>query len=387
MAALRPIGQNVHMSAYEASSHFIPWAKPTFWGREEAYVLEALRSTWISGGPFVERLEKDIAAYIGCEHAVAVANGTAALHLAYLALGLQPGDEIVVPGFGFMAAANIALHFGARPVFCDVDPETWCMRASDVIGVLTGKTRAVVAVHTYGNVCEMNDLLALAVETGIPIVEDAAEAFSSRIDGRQAGSLGKINTFSFHATKTISTGEGGLVATDDDKTAEILRLYRSHGLRRQRHYWHEVPGHNFRLTNLQAALGCAQLECIDRIIAERRRVFVHYQRRLRSMPGIALQQFTGGCEPVVWTVAVRLSEGIYPQGRDAVIAAMATEGIETRPGFQAPSEMSYFEPAPLPISETLGRWVLSMPTYPTLAGHEIERVCDRLAAQAHGKRI
>lgn len=366
--------------------HPIPWAKPSLQGREEEYVLEALRSTWISGGPFVERFESDTAAYLGCKHALAVANGTAALHLAYLALGLEAGDDIVVPGFGFMAAANLALQFKARPVFCDVDPETWCMRASDVAAVITRKTRAVVAVHSYGNVCEMSELLALAHERGIPIIEDAAEAFGSRIDGRQAGSLGKLNTFSFHATKTIVTGEGGLVTTDDDAAAGTMRLYRSHGLRRQRHYWHEVPGHNFRLTNLQAALGCAQLESIDRVIAQRHRVFVHYQQRLRSLPGIALQRFTRGCEPIVWTVAVCLSEDIYPQGRDAVITAMASEGIETRPGFQPPAEMSYFEPASLPVSETLGRWVLSMPMYPTLASHEVERICDRLAAHAYGKR-
>lgn len=362
----------------------IPWAKPSLEGREEEYVLEALRSTWISGGPFVERLEKDTAVYLGCKHALAVANGTAALHLTYLALGLEAGDEIVLPGFGFMAAANIALQLKARPVFCDVDPDTWCMRAGDVAAVLTRKTRAVVAVHSYGNVCEMNHLLALGHERGIPIIEDAAEAFGSRISGRQAGSLGKINTFSFHATKTIATGEGGLVTTDDDALAETMRLYRSHGLRRQRHYWHEVPGHNFRLTNLQAALGCAQLENIERLIAERQRVFAYYQHRLRPLPGIALQQFTDGCEPLVWTVAVRLSEDIYPQGRDAVIAAMASEGIETRPGFQAPAEMSYFEPTSLPVSEMLGAWVLSLPTYPSLAGHEIERICDRLTAKAHG---
>jgi len=365
--------------------HLIPWAKPSLQGREEEYVLDALRSTWISGGPFVERFENETAAYLGCKHALAVANGTAALHLAYLALGLAAGDEVVVPGFGFMAAANIALQFKVRPIFCDVDPQTWCMRASDVAAVITRKTRAIVAVHNYGNVCEMSELLALAHERRVPIIEDAAEAFGSRIGGRQAGSLGKLNTFSFHATKTIATGEGGLVTTDDDAAAETMRLYRSHGLRRQRHYWHEVPGHNFRLTNLQAALGCAQLESMDRVIAERQRVFSHYQRRLRNLPGVTLQQFTRGCEPIVWTVAVRLSENSYPQGRDAVITAMASEGIETRPGFQPPAEMSYFEATSLPVSETLGKWVLSMPMYPTLAGDEIDRICDQLAAHARGR--
>lgn len=364
-------------------SHDIPWAKPTFWEKEEQYVLEALRSSWISGGPFVERFERDLAAYLGCKHVLAVSNGTAALHLAYLALGLKSGDEIVTPAFGFMAAANIALQLGIRPVFCDVDPRTWCMRADDVKAVLSPKTRAIVAVHSYGNVCEMEPIIALGLERGIPVIEDAAEALGSRISGVPAGTLGTINTFSFHATKTITTGEGGLVATNDDALAETARLYRSHGLRRQRHYWHEVPGHNFRMTNLQAALGCAQFEHVDTITRERQRVLSEYERCLGRIPGVAMQQKTPESDPLIWAVGVLLTPDVFPQGRDRVSMALAEKGIETRPGFQPPSEMAYFKEKPYPVADGLGRWVLSLPTFATLQDSEIEYICQQLSTLAH----
>jgi len=360
----------------------IPWAKPTYWGKEEQYVLEALRSTWISGGPFIERFERALCEYLGVQHALAVSNGTAAIHLAYVALGLSAGDEIVVPAFGFMAAANIALQLGMKPVFCDVHPRTWCMGAEDVRAVITPKTRAIVPVHSYGNVCDMESLLALGRERGIFVIEDAAEALGSRAGNVYAGTLGTINTFSFHATKTIATGEGGLVVTDDDKLAHTARLYRSHGLRRERHYWHEVPGHNFRMTNLQAALGCAQFEHIAAITRERRRVFSEYEHRLGGIPGVVMQQRTHGSDPLTWAMSVLLASDVFPQGRDCVSMALAEKGIETRPGFQPPSEMAYFSDKRYPVADKLGRWVLSLPTFATLHDDEIEYICRQLSTLA-----
>jgi perosamine synthetase len=353
-----------------------------YWGLEEKYVLEALRSTWISGGPFVERLERDLAAYLGVKHALAVCNGTAAIHLAYLALGLEAGDEIVVPAFGFMAAANVALQFGVRPAFCDVDPDTWCLRADEVKATLGPRTRAIVAVHSYGNVCDMESLLALGREHGIAVIEDAAEALGSLIGEKPAGTLGMINTFSFHATKTITTGEGGLVVTNDDELARKARLYRSHGLSRERHYWHEVPGNNFRMTNLQAALGCAQLEHIRSIASERQRVLDRYKSALKAMEGVTIQRPAANSAPLIWAIAVRLSPEMYPQGRDAVAIALAARGIETRPGFQTPSEMNYFATQFFAVSDQLGRWVISLPTFPDLEDADIDFICTELHALA-----
>jgi perosamine synthetase len=356
----------------------IPWAKPNYWGNERKYVLEALDSSWISGGGFVDRLERDFSDYCGAP-AIACANGTAALHLIYLGLGIEPGDEIVVPGFGFLAAANIALHVSAKPVFCEVDPDTWCARAQDIARVLSPRTKAIVTVHTYGNVCEMDAILDLGRKKNIPIIEDVAEAFPSRYRGRIAGTFGAAGCFSFQATKTITTGEGGMVVTADDALRRRMELYRSHGLMRKRHYWHELPGHNFRLTNLQAALGCAQLEKLDAIVFERQRVCERYSTNLENLPGIVPQHFPADVEPVVWAIAVRLDPAIYPQGRDRVMAQMQDLGIETRPGFYPPSALDYFDCPALPISETLAYQIISLPSYPTLDNSKIEIICDTLA--------
>lgn len=356
----------------------IPWAKAEYWGNEESYLVDAFRSSWISGGAYVEKLETACAKLLDVPYAFAVSNGTAAIDLAYLALDIGPGDEIIVPGFGFMAAANVAMQMRAIPVFCDVDPDSWCLLADDVQPLITPRTKAIVAIHSYGNMCALDGLLALGAAHGIAVIEDAAESFGSRLGAHAAGSQGRINTFSFHATKTVTTGEGGLVTTHDSTLAERIRLYRSHGLRRERHYWHEIPGNNFRLTNLQAAIGVAQLEHLDEIVQRRADMFDHYTRRLAAVPGIKLQQITPGCQPVIWAIAAELDGEHFPQGRDKVMQQLALKGIETRPGFQAPAEMAYFAPTHLPVSEALGRAVISVPSYTGLSADDIDYICNEL---------
>jgi perosamine synthetase len=355
----------------------IPWGKPHFWGNERQLIADALDSLWISGGSFVDRFERDFASYCGVP-ATSCANGTAALHLIYLGLGIKPGDEVVVPGFGFLAAANVALHLSAKPVFCDIDPDTWCMRAQDIEPVLTEKTRAIVVVHTYGNVCEMDEILALGRERGIPVIEDAAESFPSRYRDRMSGTLGLAGSFSFQATKTITTGEGGMIVTSDDDLRQRISLYRSHGLLRKRHYWHELPGHNFRLTNMQAAMGCAQLEMIDTIVEERHRIYRRYRDHLLQMDGVELQKFSNSVSPVVWAIALRLDPKVYEQGRDGLMAQMLERGIETRPGFYPPSALSYFNCEPLPVTDALSAEVVSLPSFATLTDTEIDFICETL---------
>ncbi len=358
----------------------IPWAKPSFWGNEQRYVAEALTSTWISGGAFVERLEREFAKYTGARYAMTSSNGTTALHMAFLALSIGPGDEIVVPGFAFMAAANVALHLKAKPVFAEVDPSTWCMTANDVDKCLTPRTKAIIPVHTYGNVCAMDEIIALAKDRSVAVVEDAAEAFASRYKNRQAGSIGLLGTFSFHATKTITTGEGGMVVTNSSELHDKLYLFRNHGMQRTR-YWHELPGHNFRLTNMQAAMGCAQFEGIDQIVAERQRVSASYRRCLSDIPGVLLQAFEESVDPVVWAVAVRLDPRAYPQGRDAVIRQLQEDEIETRNGFYAASMLPHLYACPrLRICEDLAQQVISLPTYCSLEDSEIEFICSRLGS-------
>lgn len=363
---------------YTVPDLHIPWAKPDFWGREREYVAAALESSWISGGPFIDRLESTFSELSGGFQALAVSNGTTAIHLAYLALGVQPGDEVVVPGFGFLAAANVVLHVGAKPVFCEVDRHTWCMRAEDIAPVITPRTKAIVVVHSYGNVCDMGPILGLAEAKGVAVIEDAAEAFPSRYQGRLAGTLGTIGTYSFQATKTVTTGEGGMVLTGDAGLHDRMTLYRSHGLRRKKHYWHELPGLNFRLTNMQAALGCAQMEMLDMIVAERRRVYFAYRARLNGMAGITLQEFQPDVDAVVWAIAVRLDPKVFPQGRDALLSQMLGEGIELRPGFYSPAQLDYFDCSPLPVCDDLAASIIILPSFPTLTEPQIDRVCSQL---------
>ena len=356
----------------------IPWAKPTFGDNEQRYVSEAITSTWISGGDFIDRLEREFGEYNGSLYAMTSSNGTTALHMALLALSVGPGDEVVVPGFAFMAAANVALHLGATPVFAEVDPVTWCMTANDVERCLSPRTKVIIPVHTYGNVCAMDEVVALARDRSVVVVEDAAEAFASRYKNRRAGSIGELGTFSFHATKTITTGEGGMVITNSRELRDRLYLFRNHGMARTR-YWHEIPGYNFRLTNLQAAMGCAQLERIDQISKDRQRVYDSYQTYLSNVPGITMQQFSSDVAPVVWAIAVKLDPRAYPQGRDEVIRQLDDAGIETRNGFYAASMLRHiYDCTSLPICEDLSRQVISLPTYCTLQNSEIHFICSEL---------
>lgn len=356
----------------------IPWAKPTFGGNEQEYVSEAIASTWISGGRFVDGFEREFGKFVGSRHAVTSSNGTTALHMALLALSVGPGDEVVVPGFAFMAAANVSLHLGAKPVFTDVDPATWCMTARNAEKCLSPRTKAIVPVHTYGNVCAMDEVMTLAKSRSVVVVEDAAEAFGSRYKGRQAGSIAELGTFSFHATKTITTGEGGMVITDSTELRDRMSLFRNHGMSRTR-YWHEVPGHNFRMTNLQAAMGCAQLERMDEFVSERRRIYDSYRRCLSKISGVTMQDFSPDVEPVVWAIAVKLDPRAYPQGRDEVMRRLDEAGIETRNGFYSASMLHHiYDCDRLPICEDLSRQVISLPTYCTLQDSEIEFICSEL---------
>lgn len=357
----------------------IPWYKPHFWGREKEYVLSALESTWISGGEFVDRLEKTMAGILGVPHVVTTSNGTTSLMLSYLALGIGPGDEVIVPGFTFAAPANMVLAVGATPVFADIDPDTWLLCPKSVESKITPRTKAVVPVHIYGNVCDMTAIMALAKKYNLSVIEDTAEAAFSTYEGKQAGTFGDFGSFSFQATKTITTGEGGAVCTNRDDLADQARLIRNHGMRPERRYFHEVVGHNFRLTNLQAALGCAQLDRLEDIIVNKKRVFARYCRNLKSVKGLSMQAITPGCEPVMWAIAVKMDAAAAGKSRNEIMSDLKARGIETRPGFYAFSDMPVFGAEPLPVTSDVAANVLSLPSYTMIADEEIDHICAQLS--------
>jgi len=356
----------------------IPYAIPAFGGNEGKYIINALKSTWISGGEYVNKLEEWFTKTLQRKHALAVSNGTAALHLVYLGLGIKTGNEVIVPGFAFMAAANVLVNINAIPIFADVDSDTWCITAESIESKITKKTKAIVPIHTYGNVCDMDKIMELATSNSIPVIEDGAEALFSTYKGKYCGTFAELGIFSMHATKTITTGEGGLVICDDDKLAELMLMYRNHGLPKRGCYNHVVAGLNFRLSNIQAALGCAQVENVENIIAGRQRVFEVYKNHLEKQDGIRLQYYKPEVEPVVWAVAVKLDDRAFPQGRDSVVTQLKELGIETRPGFVASSLLGYFPPHHLPISESLSNSVISLPTYPSLSNDDISLICESL---------
>lgn len=354
----------------------IPWSRPHFWGNENKYVQDALKSSWISSGEYLNKLENAFATLLNKKHVLLTSSGTSALHLTYLSLGLKEGDEIIVPGFAFLTAANIALQMKFKPVFAEVDPKTWCLSAASIEKHITKKTKAVVPVHTYGNVCQMDKIMKLAGRHNLIVIEDCAEALFSQYRRQYCGTFGHVNCFSFQAIKTITTGEGGLVVTDDAEIYQKMKLYHSHGLKERGTYRHELPGYNFRLTNIQAALGLAQFEKIRTIIKERKRIFERYRSLFSRVNGVELQQLTHAADPVWWAFAIKLDAGVFPQGRDAVIEQLKRKGIETRPGFVASSLLTIYKKHSLPVCESLSRQVLSLPSYAGLKNRDIERICD-----------
>lgn len=356
-----------------------PWSKPHFAGKERSYLVDAFSSTWVSSGPYVNRFEEEFARQIKSPYVLTTSNGTTALHAAMLGLGIGSGDEVIIPGFTFVAAVNMAIALGARPVMVDVDFKTWCLDPDAVNKAVTKKTKAICAVHLYGNACDMRRLRAIARRHGIFLIEDAAQAVFSSYKGRYLGTWGDVGTFSFHATKTLAMGEGGCVATRDKKRFKSMKTLSNHGMPSRGTYWHEVVGYNFRLTNLHAAIGLAQLEQSQRIIQSRKRIYNAYHKRLSSVEGITFQVPADIQGTVFWTAAFRVNQDVFKISRDDMIAALRSKGIETRPGFIAVSQLPLYKGRrmhAMPNAEQLGREVISLPSYSQLTAKDIDYICD-----------
>jgi len=359
-------------------NNYIPWATPHFWGNEKKYVANSLDSGWISSGHYVDQLEEKFAEYCNIPFAIVTSSATTANHMAYLALGIGPGDEVIVPGFGFLALSNIALHVGAKPIFADVDKKSWCVTAEKIKPLITKKTKAIAVIHTYGNVCDMDPIIALAKTNNLILIEDAAQSIGSKYKGRYSGTMGEVGIFSFQATKTITTGEGGAVVTNNSSLRDQMKLFRSHGMGEKK-YWHKVAGHNFRITNMQAAIGCAQLEQIDKITIERSRVYKTYCEFLNKIDGVDMQNFSSDVDPMVWAVGLRLDSNYFPQGRDKIILQLKDKGIESRPGFYSADTMPHlYGKLKLPVARELSDSLISLPSSPILENEQIEFICNTL---------
>ena len=311
----------------------IPVAAPVLAGREKEYVLDCLGSTWISSnGKYLDQFQEKFAAYCHTRHALACCNGTVAVHLALMAYDLKPGDEVIVPSLTFIATANVVTYCGATPIFVDSEPVTGNLDPAKIEELITPKTRGIIAVHLYGHPADMDAIRAITTKHKLFFIEDAAEAHGAQYRGAMAGSLGDIATFSFYGNKIITSGEGGMVTTNRDDLAAKMTLLKGQGMDQKRRYWFPIIGYNYRMTNVAAAIGLAQLEMVGWHLGRRREVAEGYLARLKSCPGIAMQEEQSWAKHAHWMFTIYL-EGADAARRDAVMQGLAERGIETRPVF------------------------------------------------------
>lgn len=357
--------------------NMISVSKSTISSEDVKLVNEAVSSGWVSSqGPYIERFEREFADFCGVRYCVAVSNGTVAIHLALKVLNIGVGDEVIVPDLTFVATANSVVLAGASPVFADVRYSDWCLDPCSVERMVTPRTRAIIPVHLYGHPAAMDELRDLAKKYELKIIEDAAEAHGAEFLGRKVGGLGDCATFSFYGNKIITTGEGGAFTTDSEELAQRARFLRDHGMSKDRRYWHTEVAYNYRMTNLQAALGVSQLGQVNFFLSERARILESYRRYLEPH-GIVLNPRLNGASPVNWITCVLL-EGATRAERDNVISQLYVEGIDSRPFFYPMSALPMYSRAISTVSSDLSSRGINLPTFPGLAESDIERICHTL---------
>jgi len=358
------------------NDEFIPVSAPDLSGNEKAYAADAVESTWVSSnGEYITRFESQVAQQIGVNHGVTTSNGTTSLHLALVASGIGPGDEVIVPSLTFVATANVVRYCGATPVFTDVAASSWCIDATAVAQALSPRTKAIIAVHLFGNVADIESIRKFVADKDVAIIEDTAEAHGASLNGQIAGSLGDISCLSFYGNKIITTGEGGMLLTDSDDLNQRARKLRDHGMDSTRHYWHDEVGFNYRLTNVQAAIGVAQMEHFDEIAAKRRHVFAQYRERLTSVEQITLQPIPSGTVQAPWFFTLLLND----IDREPVRAQMRERGIDTRPFFTPMHQLPIYQTDQhLPVSEDVAARGMYLPTFAQITESQIDRVCAAL---------
>jgi perosamine synthetase len=369
----------------------IPVNQPLLGERELEYVTECVRTGWISSsGRFIEEFEKKWAAYCGMKFGIAVSNGTTALQVALGCLELGTGDEVIMPAFTIISCAMAIVEHGLVPVLVDSDPRTWCMDVSQIEARITNRTRAIMPVHIYGHPIDMDPLLELAKKHNLAVIEDAAEAHGAEyLSGRngaitswkRCGGMGHVSTFSFYANKLITTGEGGMVLTNDSIIAEKARSLRNLCFRPERRFFHTELGYNYRMTNMQAALGVAQLERFEQIIAKKRWMGAAYTERLKEIPGMQLPVEESWAKQVYWMYGMVLDES---RGMDAVEFArrLDEQGVQTRPFFLGMHEQPVFWAHGLfkgecyPVAERIAKQGLYLPSGLALTNAQLEETCN-----------
>lgn len=362
----------------------IPVAEPLVTPRDMELVNEALKSGWISSaGKFLDLFEERWAAYCGMPHGIAVSNGSVALDVAVSLLGLKPGDEVIMPTFTIISPAQSVVRAGGLPVLVDSDPCTWQMDVTQVEARITSRTRAILVVHIYGHPADMDPILDIARRYNLIVIEDAAEVHGAEYKGKRCGGIGDISTFSFYANKLVTTGEGGMVLVRTPELAERARGLRNLCFQKKQRFLHDELGYNFRLTNLQAALGVGQIERMEQIVARKRAIAGAYGERLKGVPDIQLPAEAAWAQNVYWVYGIVLDERT---GLTALQAAekLREQDIETRPFFlgmhQQPvfRQMGLFQESSFPVAERLAQYGFYLPSGLTITDEQIRYVSDTL---------
>lgn len=353
-----------------------PIYRPSLAGREREYVNACLESSWISSrGEFIPRFERHFSEYVNVPHAVTVANGTVALHLALLAIGIAAGDEVIVPTLTYVASANMIAHAGAVPVLVDCRGTDWQIDAEAIRRAITPRTKAIMMVHLYGACGDIDSVIAICRQHGLLLIEDCAEAFGTRYKGRHVGSFGDVATFSFFGNKTITTGEGGMVVSNDREIAARAYHLKTQAVSPVGEYWHDELGFNYRMTNICAAIGLAQLENADAILARKMQVARWYDLYLESQP-VDRQLVSEDCQSSWWLYSIL----VEPAQRDALRRRLADRQIETRPLFPPVHRFPHLQrDDPFPIAEHLSSAGVSLPSYPDLAESDVATICREIA--------
>jgi perosamine synthetase len=355
----------------------IPVYQPSLIGNEKKYVNDCLDSNWISSkGKYVGEFEEKFAEYHRVKYAASVCNGTVALHLALVSLGIGSEDEVIVPTLTYVASVNAITYAGATPVFADSLPDTWQIDPQDIERKITPRTKAILVVHLYGHPCEMSAIMDLALKHNLFVIEDCAEAFGSKYKDSFVGNFGHISTFSFFGNKTITTGEGGMVVTNDQTLHQRCVHFRGQGLAEHREYWHDVVGYNYRMTNICAAIGLAQIEQADNFISKKRQIAEWYRETFQGLP-LRVHSENSNCFHTYWMVNILLDNPAY---RDDLREHLAKKGIETRPLFYPVHTMPMYSKKfqRHPVAEDLGWRGITLPSWPGLKKEDINAICEAI---------
>ncbi len=363
--------------------NFIPISQPTIGDKEIEYVTDAMKSGWVSSlGKYIDQFEDNFAKYCGVKYALTTSSGTTALHLALVALGIGEGDEVIVPDLTFIATANAVRYTGAKVITVDIQKDTLCIDPIEVENAITEKTKAIIPVHLYGHPADMRELKKIAEKYNLFIIEDAAEAHGAEIEGKRVGSLGDVGVFSFYGNKVITSGEGGMISTNNKKLYEKMKYLRDHAMSQEKRYWHTEIGYNYRMTNLQAALGVAQLERIDEILDKKREIFIWYKDELQNIQNIKLNYEANWAKNVYWMICVEFTDYSENQ-RDKLMNELKKNRIDSRPFFYPISDMPMYNESNTPITHMVHSKGINLPSYFDITKEEVIYICKKIKELMH----